>query len=74
MGRTGGRKGRKGGKKDCRVFSGLPLDFSDGGGQDAYESCKSRGMRDAAFITSAAAWVSSVGAATLSSSCFLLWE
>lgn len=31
-------------------------------------------MRDAAYTTSAVAWVWSVGAATLSSSCFLLWE
>lgn len=35
---------------------------------------KARGMRDAAVTMSAVAWVLSVGAAVLSSLCFLLWE
>lgn len=67
-------RGGKGGKKEGRVFSDLPLEFSGSGGQDASESCKSQGMRDAAFTTSAVAWALSVGAAILSSSCFWLWE
>lgn len=37
------RRGGKGGKKEGRVFSGLPLEFSGSGGQDAYESCRSQG-------------------------------
>lgn len=34
---------------------------------------EARGMRDAALTISAVAWVLSVGAAVLSSLCFLLW-